>query len=124
MTRSRRELPQAAPDADAAMALVCTIPAGDRAARRHTVHETISQATAARELENGVAFQFAGTDEIARELLDLVLAERSCCADFRYAIAFEPRHGAVEFRVEGAGALVRPLKEMYLTFTPNTATHA
>ena len=71
MTKQPRSLPQATPDLAAAMALVCTIPVRDRGARSVTVQSVISQAMSSRELGNGVAFRFEGTDNIAQLLLEL-----------------------------------------------------
>jgi len=48
-------------------------------------------------------------------LLDLVLAERNCCAQFTYSIVFGPRHQPIELHVEATGALIQPLKVMYLS---------
>ena len=96
------------------MALVCTLPASERGERRLSVKDILSRATSAREIENGVAFLFENSDDAARSLLDLVLAERNCCAQFSYTIGFEPQHAPIAFRVEAMGALVQPLKDLYL----------
>jgi hypothetical protein len=96
------------------MALVCTVPEAGRGERRTDVQSIIRRATSFRELEDGVAFEFAGSDEVSRLLFDLVLAERSCCAQFRYGIHFGPRQGAIELRVKADGQLVQPLKDLYL----------
>jgi hypothetical protein len=123
MPTKSRSLPQARPELDSAMALVCAIPASDRAGRRVTVQSVVSHAVSSRELETGVAFRFEGDEDIARDLLDLVLAERTCCAQFSYAIDFEARLGAIELRVEGVGQLVQPLKDMYSAFTTGVGAH-
>lgn len=107
-------LSPATPDVESAMALVCTVSESGRGERQIDVQSVIVRATSFRELENGVAFDFDGSDDIARLLLVLVLAERSCCAQFRYGIGFAPRQGAIELRVEAEGQLVQPLKDLYL----------
>jgi hypothetical protein len=110
-----RSLPQAAADVvDSAMALVCTLPAAGRTERRASVHAVISQTTSWKELENGISFSFENTDDIARSLLDLVLAERNCCSQFTYSILFEPQHQPIELRVEATGPVFQLLKELFL----------
>lgn len=107
-------LPQAPRDVDSAMALVCSVPAPGRGERRVSVQAVVSQATSFDEVENGVLFRFENSDDVARLLLDLVLAERRCCARFSYSMMFQPEHQAIELRVEGAGDLIQPLKDLYL----------
>lgn len=114
MTRRSRSLPQASQDVESAMALVCTIPPAGRGERRTTVQAVVAQATSAREVDNGVTLAFAHSDETARLLLDLVLAERVCCAQFVYSIAFRPMQEQIELTVEATGAQIRPLKDLYL----------
>ena len=109
MTRDRRSLPQAA---ESAMALVCAVPPSGRDERRAGVHDVVARATSSQELEDGIAFEFANTDDIARMLLDLVLAERDCCARFTYSLLFEADHAPIELRL-GTRTLVQPLKDLY-----------
>ena len=114
MSGRSRSLPQAQPSVESAMALVCTLPTLDRDKRRLSVHDVLSRATSSRELTSGVAFLFESSDDAARSLLDLVLAERNCCAQFTYSIIFAPQRASIAFHVEGAGSLVQPLKDLYL----------
>ena len=109
-----RTLPHAARAVDAAMGLVCTLPITQRGARRISVRSVIERAAVVKETADGVVLRFNPSDEIPRIILDLVLAERSCCAQFRYAIRFDPPHDAVELHVEADGDLVRPLQDLYL----------
>lgn len=124
MSSQSRSLPQAPPSVESAMALVCTLPPSARDERRVSVHDVLSRATASRELENGVAFLFENADETAQSLLALVLAEKDCCAQFAYSIVFAPQHAPIAFQVEGAGALVRPLKDLYLGLTQQARNDA
>ena len=124
MSGRSRALPQAPPNVESAMALVCTLPAPEQGERRVSVHDVLSRATSSRELESGVAFLFENTDDAARSLLDFVLAERNCCAQFRYAILFEPEHAPIALRVEAAGALVQPLKDLFLGLSQQTGSDA
>jgi hypothetical protein len=109
-----RSLPQIRRAVDSAMALVCTIPASDRAERIVSVETVITQATSFRELDSGVAFMFNSSEDVARLLLDLVLAETKCCAQFNYSIVFESPHRTIELRVEAHPRLARRLKHLFL----------
>ena len=109
-----RSLPQAPPDIDDALALSCTLPPAGRDERRIAVQEAIAQATSASELDLGVAFAFDHTDDVARRLLELVLAERTCCAEFVYTIVITPRENRIALRIEGTGRHVQPVKQLYL----------
>ena len=119
-----RSLPQAPPSVESAMALVCTVPASGRNDRRLSVYDVQSRATSARELDNGVVFLFENSDEAARSLLDLVLAERNCCAQFTYSIRFEPEHAPIALRIEAVGALIQPLKDLFLGLSQQTGRNA
>ena len=113
MRRPARALPQAPDVVDDALGLVCTLPSTERAQRRLSVHQVIAQAYASRELEHGVALSFSATDDTARMLLDLMLAERDCCARFTYAIVSAPPHASIELHVETTPGLAEPLKALY-----------
>lgn len=102
-----------APAVDDAMALVCTLPTADRSGRRVDVQAVLQQAISHRELDDGVALVFENTDVSARLLLDLMLAERNCCARFSYALVFGAGHRPVELHVQAPEALVKPLKDLY-----------
>lgn len=112
MTKSV-QLPQVS-DVDAALAAVCAIPPGERAERRVSVHALLERSMAVRELETGVSIALDGSAETARSVADLALAERECCAQFTYTVVFSPLAQGIELRVETAGALIVPLKQLYL----------
>ncbi len=117
MLEPSRSLPQA-PDVDRAMALVCSLPTTEQTERRVDVQTVISRATSHRELVDGVALVFENSDESARSLLALVLAERNCCARFTYALMFGSNHQPLELHVRAGDALVQPLKDLYLGLMP------
>ncbi len=76
------------PEVDAALALVCNVPSGGRSERRVDVQSVIALATSVTELEDGVALAFPNTNDVA--------------------------HRPIELRVEAEGALVTPLKDLYI----------
>lgn len=98
---------------DAALALVCALPPLDREGRRVGVQHLLERATSCRDLADGVVLGFPGTDEVARTLLDFVLAERQCCAQFAYELGFAPPQAAVTLRVRASGDWVNPLRDLY-----------
>lgn len=108
-----RTLPQLS-NIDGAMALSCTLPPHGRAERRTAVDAVIAKAKSAREVDHGVQFVFDQSDEIAHALLDLVLAERVCCAQFVYTITCSPQDDRIALGIDGTGPTVRPLKDLYL----------
>jgi len=109
-----QSLPQTRAEIDDALGLVCALPLAGRNDRRVALHDVIAQSSSSRELEHGVALAFDDTDEMARGLLDLILAERVCCAKFDYTLVIAPRSRLLELRVEAGGELVHPLKDLYL----------
>jgi hypothetical protein len=106
-------MPMSALCSDEAMALVCSVPASSRGERSLNVHAAISRAQSFHESASGVWFQFENADDIARSLLELVLAERNCCAQFSYSLTFGARHEAILLRVDAPEDLVEALKALY-----------
>ena len=100
--------------ADDALGLVCTLPGSERAPRSVTLRDIISHARGWTELETGVALRFDGSDEVARLVFDLIVAERVCCAQFSYTMCFDPQHTSLELRVESPIAFRAALKDLYL----------
>lgn len=98
---------------DAALALVCNLSPIDREGRRVGIQYLLERASICRDHADGVALEFPHTDEVARALLDFVLAERQCCTRFAYELGFAPPHAAVTLRVRASGESVKPLKDLY-----------
>ena len=106
--------PPTTPEIDAALALVCTLPSNGRTGRSVKVQNIIACATSFRELRRGVAFSFPNADDMAQALFDFVLAERTCCAQFRYNIGFPSAHQSIRLRIEASGAFVKALQDLYV----------
>lgn len=98
---------------DAAIALVCTLSPAGRDGRRISAQQLVDRATGIARLEDGVVLGFPGSDECARMVLEFVLAERECCAQFMYEIMFGPDRGPITLRVRATGAFVAALRVMY-----------
>ncbi len=99
------------PDATAvAAALACTLSPEGIDRRRVAAADVFGRALRVHELEDGVRLEYAGGDEVARQLLDFVLFERHCCAQLSYALRFEPDHETVMLEIDGGerfGAAIR-----------------
>lgn len=102
------------------MAPVCTLPASDRWGRLVSIYSIIRRAKSFHVLRHGVSFRFDNSDDMARLLLDVVLAERNCCQKFSYSMVFGAQHQPIELRIEAAGDLVQPVKDLYLGLTQET----
>lgn len=76
-----------------------------------------------QELEHGVSFTFENTDDVARMVLDLVLAERHCCSQFTYSVVFEPQLAPIQLRIQAPALLIEPLKGLYAALSPVTDHH-
>ena len=57
--------------------------------------------------------EFPEAEEIARTLLDFVLAERRCCPHFTYELCFVPDHRGITLRMRASGAYLTSLKALY-----------
>lgn len=110
-------------EVDAALALVCALPAVGRDGRRVDVYTVVSQATSVSGSDRGVELAFPNTDDMAQVLLELALAERNCCARFQYSIAFPPNHASIELRIEAEGGLIKPLQALYLGLAGTADAH-
>lgn len=88
--------------------LVCT-----DLGRLPEVKALLGKATARRATDDGVIIEFPGDDTTARTVLEFVLAERRCCAQFTYEIAFAPPADRVTLRLRGAGLYLVALKALF-----------
>lgn len=91
-----------------ALQLVCT-----DLGRLPEVKTLLGRATNRRPTDDGVIVEFPGDDTTARTVLDFVLAERRCCAQFTYEISFAPPHEGVSLRVRAEGLYLEALKALF-----------
>ena len=61
----------------------------------------VQRALETRDVEHGVAWQFAARPELLRELADVIAREHACCAVLRFELTVEPGDGPVWLRVTG-----------------------
>lgn len=63
--------------------------------------EVFAGALSEEELADGYAFAFPGSEDWARRLTELVVAERACCRFFAFELVFKPGGGRILLRVRG-----------------------
>lgn len=68
--------------------LVCGISSEELQERQKTVINSLrKQIIETKELDNGYAFKFAGTDEVVDELTEFIKTERECCGFFIFGLS-------------------------------------
>lgn len=68
--------------------LRCKLPTPELQKRKETVIASLKKRILdKKELQNGFAFKFGGTDEILDELMDFIKTERACCAFFTFGLS-------------------------------------
>lgn len=82
--------------------VACSLDERNLAQRRDAVRcEVFATAAERRELTDGYAFRFAGTEESTAALLAFAAAERRCCTFFRLELVFEPNLGPIWLTLRG-----------------------
>ena len=81
--------------------IACSLSGPRFATRREEVSGLLRQSTRKEELDDGYAFEFDGSAQRARELVDFISVERSCCQFFLFELVFEPGEGSIWLRVRG-----------------------
>ncbi len=90
------------PVTPAEIPIACTLT--DAAARRRqlaAIHAVMRAADAVADLPDGYAVRFPGDAEIAARLLQVITAERQCCAFLTFELRFEPAAGPIWLHLRG-----------------------
>jgi hypothetical protein len=95
------------------MALVCALPANDRAQRRVEIQALLQNRTAFTRHPDGVELEWLFSDETARSLLEFIFFERTCCNSFGYELGFPPPHNTVRLRMKAPAEQVEALQALY-----------
>jgi hypothetical protein len=67
----------------------CKLTTEELRKRKETVLESLKrQILEKKELKDGYAFKFSGTDKTADELVEFIKSERSCCNFFVFTLSF------------------------------------
>jgi hypothetical protein len=102
-----------------ALALACSLP-GDELQQRAVDSSTLfASAGARRALPDGAELEFTGDDRTAHGVLHFALAERRCCKELIFEIAFVPDHSTVRLRIRGTGPQVDGIR----AWTETAAQH-
>jgi hypothetical protein len=83
------------------ISIVCTLSAEDQAKRGEVTSDLLGDAEQVRELPDGYAFRFPGSEDWAARLLDHVVFERRCCRFFTFELVFEPDQGPIWLHLRG-----------------------
>lgn len=68
--------------------LVCKLSSPEMQERKSTILASLKkQVLEKRELENGYAFKFTGSDKMVDELMEFIKTERTCCGFFTFNLS-------------------------------------
>lgn len=85
--------------------VACLLTDAERAERGDDVKDLFAAVEEVRELADGYAFRFSGSDTMAANLLEFTLAERRCCPFFTFGLVFEPNEGPIWVQLRGSAAV-------------------
>lgn len=85
--------------------IACNLTGAELAERGDEVKNLFDETEEVRELEDGYAFRFSGSDAMAPRLLEFTLEERRCCPFFTFELVFEPKLGAIWVHLRGSAAV-------------------
>jgi hypothetical protein len=91
--------------------IACTLSAEELKLRSQANAVLFSQVTRVEELADGYAFAFPPRSELVREVLEFMLAERSCCAFFSFELRLPAPHEVVWLDIRGGSDDVKKLIE-------------
>ena len=82
--------------------LSCTLTAPEMQTRKATVLESLcKQILEQKELENGYAFRFEGTDNVMDEIISFVKTERQCCGFFTFNLSIKDNKNFIWLELSG-----------------------
>lgn len=83
--------------------LTCKLTSAEMQKRKATVLESLrKQITEKKELPNGYAFKFAGTDKMLDELTEFIKTERECCDFFTFNLSIGGDKNEIWLELTGA----------------------
>jgi hypothetical protein len=85
--------------------VTCNLTGQDLVERGNDVKNLFDEAEEVRELEDGYAFRFSGSDAMAPRLLAFTLEERRCCPFFTFDLVFTPNAGPIWVHLCGSAAV-------------------
>ena len=109
------------PAAVSSLPIACTLTDAELRERAPKVSTVFDRVTRVRELPDGYAFAFPPADAGVRDLLDLVLAERACCAFLSFDVVFPAPHDAVWLHLRGGEEVKEFVSGTFLLRVPADA---
>jgi len=96
--------------------MACMLTSVELQQRKETVIKSLrKQIIETKELSNGYAFRFPGTDEVLDELAEFIKTERSCCSFFIFGLSVSGDKSEAWLELTGAdGAKAFILSELGL----------
>ena len=85
--------------------IACNLTGEDLAERGNEVRNLFDETEEVRELDDGYAFRFSGSDAMAPRLLEFTLEERRCCPFFTFDLVFTPNEGSIWVQLRGSAAV-------------------
>src|SRR5688572_3462023 len=87
------------------MPIACTLSPEELPQRLARFRMVAEAARVVRDTDQGVLLEFSPAGRYAAEILDLVLAERACCAFLRFVLELEPEPDLLRVRIESPGGV-------------------
>ncbi|MEM6844329.1 MAG: hypothetical protein AAF944_05705 [Bacteroidota bacterium] len=82
--------------------LNCTLTTQELQKRKRTVLKSLkAQIVEKKELEDGYAFKYPGTDKILDELIEFIKTERACCNFFLFGLSISGDQSETWLRLTG-----------------------
>jgi hypothetical protein len=81
--------------------IACSLTENERVERGEEVGGLFQGVQQVRELADGYAYSFSGTDEWADKILKFIVGERGCCPFFTFELGFEPNQGPIWLHIRG-----------------------
>jgi hypothetical protein len=81
--------------------LACTLPQQEQMTRSTELNDLFKHVQQTKELPDGYALRFPGSDTCANTLLQFITYERACCPFFTFALTFEPKQGPIWLHLRG-----------------------
>ena len=81
--------------------MVCTLSQQAQITRSTELDDLFKHVQQTKELPDGYALRFPGSDTWANTLLQFITYERACCHFFTFALTFEPEQGPIWLHLRG-----------------------
>ena len=94
------------------VALACALTGSERVARNEEVGEFFKDVLQVKELADGYALRFPGSDGWANRLVQFITFERGCCPFFTFELAFEAKQGPIWLHLRGPEGVKAMIEHM------------